>query len=196
MEKDTIGLSIGRNVDKMGLRTSPMSDLGFNNCRIPASNLIGQEGAGGIIFASSMEWERGLMLANCTGIMERQLSDCLRVVNTRKKGGQGIGRYQSIAHKIAEMKVRLETSRLLLYKTAWLKSQKKAAALESSAAKLFISESYIQNCHDALQIYTAMNGYGDKGRYELERELRDARASTVYSGTSEIHKNIISSILL
>jgi alkylation response protein AidB-like acyl-CoA dehydrogenase len=193
IEKDTNGLSVGNNLEKMGLRTSPMSDLGFKDCKVPVSNMLGQEGAGGILFSSSMEWERGLILANCIGIMDRQLTECLQYANTRKPGSQSIGQQQSIAHKLAEMKVRLETSRLVLYKAAWLKSQRKTASVESSLAKLVVSESYIQNCRDAMQIY---GGYGYMAEYELERELRDALASSLYSGTSEIQKNIISSLLL
>jgi alkylation response protein AidB-like acyl-CoA dehydrogenase len=91
------------------------------------------------------------------------------------------------------MKVRLETSRLMLYKAAWLKSLKKSAALDTSLAKLSISEAYIENCRDALQIF---GGYGYMVEYEIERELRDALASSLYSGTSEVQKNIISSLLL
>ena len=192
-EKYTPGLFVGEKIEKMGLRTSPMSELGFNNCRIPEGNLIGEEGGGGILFSSSMEWERGLILANCIGIMDRLLSDCLNYANTRKIGDQPIGAHQSIAHKIAQMKVRLETSRLMLYKAAWLKSLKKSAALDASLAKLSISEAYIENCRDALQIF---GGYGYMVEYEIERELRDALASSLYSGTSEVQKNIISSLLL
>ena len=98
-----------------------------------------------------------------------------------------------MSHKLAEMKVRLETSRLSLYRAAWLKTLKKPAALETSLAKLAVSEAYIENCRAALQIY---GGYGYMVEYEIERELRDALASSLYSGTSEIQKNIISSLLL
>ena len=193
VDKNSPGLYIGEKIEKMGLRTSPMSELGFNNCKVPASNLIGEEGAGGLLFSSSMEWERGLILAHCVGIMDRLLSDSQNYALTRKISGQPISSHQSISHKLAEMKVRVETSRLLLYKAAWCKAMKKPAALETSLAKLSISESYIENCRTALQIY---GGYGYMVEYELERELRDALASSLYSGTSEIQKNIVSSLLL
>ncbi len=193
VERETEGLTIGKKIEKMGLRTSPMSDMGFDNCKVPASNLIGKEGAGGILFSDSMVWERGFILANCIGVMERQLNECLKYANVRKVGNQPIGKYQSVSNLIAEMKVRLDASRLMLYKVAWLKSLKKIATLEASIAKLYISESYIQNCRDAMQIY---GGYGYMVEYELERELRDALASAFYSGTTEIQKNIISSMIL
>lgn len=193
VEKDTPGLFVGNKIEKMGLRTSPMSEIGFNNCRIPLENRLGAEGSGGIIFNSSMEWERGLLLASCIGIMERLLNDCLHYAKTRTINNESISKNQAIAHKLADMKVRLETSRLMLYKAAWLKSRGKAAALETSLAKLSVSESYIENCRVAMQIF---GGYGYMVEYELERELRDALASSLYSGTSEIQKNIISSLLL
>ncbi len=193
IEKGTEGLIIGKKIEKMGLKTSPMSEIGFANCKVPRTNMIGGEGSGGIIFSDSMEWERSLILAYCLGVMERQIDDCIKYVQVRKLGKQPIGKYQSIANKISEMKVRLEASRLMLYKIAWLKSIKKIAAIESSMAKLFISDSFINNCRDAVQIH---GGYGYMVEFELERELRDALASTLYSGTSEVQKNIISSLLL
>lgn len=193
VDRDTEGLIVGKKIEKMGLRTSPMSDLGLNNCKVPLSNLIGKENAGGIIFSDSMEWERGLILANCIGVMERQLDGCIKYANDRKLDKEPIGKYQSVANKLADMKVRLEISRSMLYKVAWLKTNMKTASMESSISKLYISEAYIQNCRDAMQIY---GGYGYMVEYELERELRDAIASAFYSGTSEIQKNIISSLML
>jgi hypothetical protein len=187
------GLTIGKKFEKMGLKTSPMCEIGFLDCVVPRANLIGAEGWGGITFSDSMEWERSLIMAYCVGVMERQIEDCIKYARSRKVGKQQIGKYQSVANKIAEMKLRLEASRLMLYKVAWLKSNKKSATMESSLAKLLISDSFIGNCRDAVQIF---GGYGYMTEYELERELRDAFASTLYSGTSEIQKNIISSVLL
>ena len=193
VDKETEGLFVGKKIDKMGLRTSPMSEVGFSNCKVPEKHIIGRQGSGGILFSSSMEWERGLILANAVGIMERQLDECLEYIKIRKPGGQAISEHQSIAHKLADMKVRLETSRLQLYQLAWLKSEGRNGASESSIAKLAIRDAYIKNCRDAMQIH---GGYGYMVEYQVERELRDALASTLYSGTSEIQKNIISSLLL
>jgi len=190
-KKGMEGLTVGNHLEKMGLRTSPMSEVAFNNCKVPKKNLIGKENSGAVVFNDSMEWERSFILANCLGIIERQIDTCVKYMNVRKSGNRPIGKYQSIANKIVEMKLRLETSRLLIYKAAWLKGNKKAAFIESAMAKLYVSESYIQNCREAIQVY---GGYGYMVEYELERELRDALASTLYSGTSEIQKNIIAGL--
>lgn len=188
VEKGTNGLSVGKDFEKMGLRTSLMADVFFDNCKVPKSSLVGKEGSGAAIFNDSMEWERIFILANCIGVIERLLDNCVRYVKERMLRDRPIVKNQSIANKIAEMKVSIETSRLLLYKAAWLKGNNISAIAESSIAKLYVSESYVQICRHAMQIY---GGYGYMIEYEIERELRDALASTLYSGTSEIQKNII-----
>ena len=123
--------------------------------------------------------------------MQRQLQACAKYANERKCGDKLIGQYQSIANKIVQMKLRLETSRLILYKAAWLKAHNEPAFIESAMSKLLVSESYVENCRDAIQVHGA---YGYTQEYGLERDLRDAIASTIYSGTSEIQKNIIASL--
>ena len=96
VDRETEGLTVGNKMEKMGLRTSPISDVAFNNCKVPAANLLGKEGAGGILFGDTMEWERGLIMANCIGVMERQLDSCLKYAFVRKVGNQPIGKYQAI----------------------------------------------------------------------------------------------------
>jgi hypothetical protein len=135
-----------------------------------------------------MEWERTCILACHLGGMQRILETCAHYARDRKQFGQPIGKFQSISNKIAEMEVRLETSRLILYKAAWLKKQGKHALREAAIAKLYVSEACIQTSLDAIQIH---GGYGYMTEYELERELRDAVGGTLYSGTSEIQKLII-----
>jgi hypothetical protein len=168
-----------------------MSGISLDNCKISRENLIGKEGRGAIIFHEIMQWERIFILANTIGIMERQLDVCVEYAKERKPADTPISKYQSVANKIVDMKMRLESSRLMLYKAAWMKSRNKSALLESSMAKLHVSEAYVQNSRDAIQIY---GGYGYMVEYEFERELRDALASTIYSGTSEIQKNIIAGL--
>jgi alkylation response protein AidB-like acyl-CoA dehydrogenase len=106
----------------------------------------------------------------------------------RHQFGKPIGKFQSVSHKIADMKVKIELSKLMLYKIGWLKMQGKKGTVEAAIAKLFISEAFVKTAMDSLQIFGA-NGYMTE--YPLERMLRDSIASTIYSGSSEIQKNII-----
>ena len=188
VDKDTPGLSVSRGMDKMGLRTSPMGEVIFDNCEIPLSSRLGREGRGVEVFEYSMEWERGCILANCVGVMWRQLEQCLAHARSRKQFGKAIGRYQSVANKIVDMKVRLDTCRPLVYRIGWMKDHGRSAMLEASVAKLYVSESYVKSCLDAIQIH---GGYGYMTEQQVERDLRDSLGSTLYSGTSEIQRNII-----
>ncbi|HZQ23237.1 MAG TPA: acyl-CoA dehydrogenase family protein [Terriglobales bacterium] len=191
VEKGTPGLIVGKKLHKMGLRTSPMSELALVDCEIPKENIVGQEGSGQAIFTTSMEWERTCILASHLGMMQRQLEMCVKYARDRKQFGQPIGKFSAIANKVADMEVRLETGRLVLYKAAWLKSQGKHPLRESSIAKLYVAESCVQSCLDAIQIH---GGYGYMMEYEIERDLRDAISAKIYSGTSEIQKVIISGL--
>ena len=188
VERDTEGLGVGRPFEKMGLRTSPMSEVILEDCRVPLDATLGGPGHGLAIFTTSMEWERGFILASAVGSMKRQLEDCISFVKQRQQFGQPIGRFQSVANKIVDMKLRLETARLLLYRMAWLKAQGKSGKTEASVVKLYLSECYAASCQDALQIH---GGYGYMVESGLERDLRDAIGSRIYSGTSEIQRNLI-----
>lgn len=190
--KDSPGLSIGRQLGKLGLHTSPMSEIVFTDCEIPANNRLGGEGAGLAIFNSSMEWERSCILASSVGAMQRQLEACLRYAQTRRQFGQSISKFQSISNKIADMYLRLETTRLMIYKVAWLKQSGKSAVAEAAAAKVLASESWVQSCLDAIQIHGALGYMEDT---EVERDLRDSIGGTIYSGTSEIQRVIIARAL-
>jgi alkylation response protein AidB-like acyl-CoA dehydrogenase len=190
--RDTPGFQVGRRLEKMGLRTSPMAEVVLEDCSIPVSNRLGREGRGVEVFESSMEWERGCILANYLGLMRRQLERCIEHVRTRKQFGQAIGKFQSVANRIVDMKVRLDSCRPLVYRVGWLKERKKKAMMESSVAKLYVSDCLVKSSLDALQIF---GGYGYMVEQGVERELRDAAGSTLYSGTSEIQRNIIAKYL-
>lgn len=192
VEKGTPGFTVSRSLDKMGLRTSPMGEIILNDCEVPVENRLGKEGAGMAIFNSSMEWERSCILASAVGAMQRQMETCVRYARTRKQFGQAIGKFQSISNKIADMYVRIEAARLLIYKVAWLKQQGKSALAEAALAKVFTSEAWIQTSLDAIQIHGA---YGYMAEAEIERDLRDSVAGTIYSGTSEIQRMIIARTL-
>lgn len=188
VDKGTPGFTISKKLDKMGLRTSPMAELVFEDCEVPAENVLGREGLGQAIFTASMEWERICILASHLGMMRRLLETSLQYATDRQQFGQPIGQFPAIASKIAEMDIRLETARLILYKAGWLKKQGKHPLREAAIAKTYVSEACIQSCLDAIQIH---GGYGYMTDYQIERELRDSIASKIYSGTSEIQKMIL-----
>lgn len=188
VDRDTPGLSVGKKLEKMGLRTSPMAELIFQDCRVPAANRLGREGRGAGVFECSMEWERGAILANCLGAMRRQLEECVRHARSRKQFGKAIGKFQSVANLLVDMRVRLDTCRPMVYRIGYLKDKGRDATAEAAVAKLHVSESYVKSCIDAVQVF---GGYGYMTEQQIERELRDSVASTLYSGTSEIQRNII-----
>jgi hypothetical protein len=172
----------------MGLRTAPMGELTLVDCEVPAENRLGAEGAGLALFNHAMEWERGFILASAVGAMQRTLERCRRHVRRRRQFGKPLGAFQLVATKLVDMHLRLEAARLLLYKVAWLKSLERSAVMEAAAAKLYISEAWVRCCEDAIQLH---GGYGYLTGGEVERELRDALASRLYSGTSEIQRLVI-----
>ena len=188
VEKDTPGCSVGRKIEKMGLTTSPMSEIVFEDCSVPVENRLGREGRAASIFNDSMDWERGFILSGCVGAMQRQLETCIRYANERKQFGQRIGEFQSVANRLVAMRVRHETARLLLHRTAWARDAGRRSPADAAVAKLYISEAWIQSCLDAVQIH---GGAGYTREYEVERDLRDSIGSTLYSGTSEIQRNLI-----
>lgn len=187
VDRQTPGLEIGRPVHKMGLRTSPMSELFFDECAVPVEALLGRAGAGMAMFNASMEWERSCILASTVGTMQRQLERTISYARERKQYGQPIGKFQAVSHRIVDMALRLETARLLTYRLGWLMNQGKAKALDSALAKLHLSECFVQSGLDALHLH---GGYGYMTESELEREVRDAIGSKIYSGTSDIQRNI------
>ena len=152
VEKGTPGFSVSRNIEKMGLRTSPMGELVFQDCYLPEENRLGPLGAGARIFDHSMEWERSSILGSHIGVMERQLEMSIQYANERSQFNQPIGKFQSVSNRIVDMKLRLETARMLLYKVAWLKKIGKQAVMEAALAKLYLSECFVQNGMDAIRI--------------------------------------------
>lgn len=192
IDRKTPGIVISKPLEKMGLRTSPMAEVVFDECKVPVSNRLGREGRGVAVFESSMEWERGCILANYLGLMKRQLERSIQYAQNRKQFGKAIGKFQSVANRIVNMKVRLDTCRQLVYRIGWLKEHSKPAMLEAAVAKLHVSESLVANCQDAIQIF---GGYGYMVEQQIERELRDAVGSTLYSGTTEIQRNLIARCL-
>jgi alkylation response protein AidB-like acyl-CoA dehydrogenase len=177
-----------RPMRKMGLGTLQNGDLVFDGCQVPSDKRLGRVGGGGIMFGEAMEWERILLFATQVGKLAHILERTARYGKTRRQFGRPIGEFQAFSHRIADMRVNLELGRLMIYKGAWLKAQGRRAALEAAIGKLFVSESCKAACLDAVQLHGGLGYMKEAG---LERDLRDSVGSTIYSGTSEIQRNII-----
>lgn len=188
VEKQAGGFRAGQKFEKMGLRSCPIGELVLEDVRVGEDAVLGGVGAGATVFSQSMDWERALLGATHVGTMERLLEGSIQHARTRKSGSQPIGKNQAISHKIAGMKVRLEASRLLVYQAAWRLERTRAAAIDASIAKLVVSDSLVESAHEAVQI---LGGYGFLVEQGVERTLRDSVASTIYSGTNEMQRNII-----
>ena len=188
---DTPGLNIVPQ-EKMGLRTVPMGEFVMEDCAVPESARLGSEGAGIALSAHSLEWERSCMLASQLGAMEFQIEKTIAFAKSRQQFGQPIAGFQAVSHRIAEMKLRLEAARLLIYKVAWLKSEGKPATLDAALAKLALGEAYVQCSLDAIRIH---GGRGYLVETGVEQELRDSVGTVLYGGTSDIQREIVARLL-
>ena len=188
VESATQGFSASRKFEKMGLRSSPIGELVFADLYVPEQAVMGSVGAGSALFNAAMDWERICLFASHVGATERLLETAISYARTRAQFGQAIGKFQAVAHRIADMKVHLEAARLLTYRAAWRLEHSRNASLDAAISKLFVSESLVQAALATVQLH---GGYGYMTEYEVERALRDAVGSTIYSGTSEMQRNII-----
>ncbi len=194
VEKGAPGFSVGRDLDKMGTRSSPLSLLHFDDCRVPHSALLGAEGAAlWQVAFECFDWERTVMVASSIGGMKASLDGAIAYAKERRAFGRPIAKIGAIQHKVAEMKAYLDASRLLLYKAAWLKQEGLPHQVEASVAKLFIAEAAMKNALEATQIF---GGYGYIKEYPVERSIRDAKLISIGGGTSEIQRMIIGRALL
>ena len=192
VECDTPGLRRSPMQDKMGLRTVPLGALHFEDCVVPERARLGPEGAGVSIANHSLEVERCCILASQLGAMERQLQGAVAYARSRRQFGQPIGKFQSVSNRIADMKLRIETARLLLYKVAWLVERGQPAMMEAALLKLYLSEAFVESGLDAIRIHGGIGYLTETG---VERDLRDAVGGVLYAGTSDIQRNIISRLL-
>jgi alkylation response protein AidB-like acyl-CoA dehydrogenase len=188
VDRDTPGLALGPPLQKMGLRTSPMCEVFLDGCAVSGSQLLGRANGGMRVFGAAMEWERGCILAANVGRMQRQLERCIAYAQEREQFGQPIGQFQAVSHRIVDMKLRLETSRLLLYRFGRLLDAGEATALDAALTKLHLSECFVSSSLDAVQVH---GGYGYMTEYELEGDVRDAIGGRLYSGTSDLQRNVI-----
>ncbi|BCL84567.1 acyl-CoA dehydrogenase [Ktedonobacteria bacterium brp13] len=188
VERDTPGLIIGDPFQKISLTSTPACRVSFESCRVPIANRLAQEGQGAQVFTRSMQWERSCLFAAYLGQMERQLERSITYTKERRQFGKPLGRHQAVAHRLAAMKLRLESARLLLYRACWSFAQGKHAELDIALSKLAVSEAAIMGGLDAIHIHGSL---GINSAYGIETMLRDALPSTIFSGTSEMQYDII-----
>ncbi len=194
VEKNTPGFVVDRDLDKMGTRSSPLSLLHFDDCRVPAENMLGEEGSAlWKIAFECFDWERTVMIAGSVGAMKASLDASIKYAKERVAFGKPIARHQAIQHKIAEMKAYYDAARLVLYRAAWLKQEGLPHEVEASVAKYFVAEAGMRNALEAVQIH---GGYGYIKEFPVERAIRDAKLISIGGGTSEIQKMIIARNLL
>lgn len=192
LDKDTPGFTRHERQTKMGMRSIPIGRFTCKDCFVPSENLLGKEGGGFGVVNHSLEYDRCSILAAQLGAMKRQLEQAIDFAKTREQFGQPIGKFQSVANRIVNMKVRLETARLLLYKTAWLKQTGQNATLDAAMLKLYLGEAFVDSSLDAMRTHGGGAYLVENG---VEKDLRDAVGGLLYAGTSDIQRNIIAKLL-
>jgi alkylation response protein AidB-like acyl-CoA dehydrogenase len=192
VEKDRPGLRVGKPIAKVGLATSPTCSIQLESCRIPEENLVGQLGQGAPVFEHAMLWERSCLFALYLGRMQTALERVVEHAKTRSQFGRALGDFQAVSHRIADMKVRLEAARALLYAACAKLDRDEDARLDVAIAKLFVSEAAVQSGLDTVELFGALGVASDSG---IERFLGDALPARTVSGTSDIQRNLIARAL-
>ena len=192
IDVSTEGVTLGEPVEKMGLMGNPMGAITFHDCWVPETSLLGSPGAGVAVFNETMEWERSFIFASHVGAMARQLDEAVAYANEREQFGLPIGKNQSVSNRIVDMKLRLETARLLLYQAASIKEAGLPAPIEAALTKLHISESFVTSSIDAIRIH---GGKGYLIETGAEKELRDSVGGLLYSGTSDMQRQVVARLL-
>jgi butyryl-CoA dehydrogenase len=193
VEADTPGFSIGRMEEKMGLHASNTGELIFDGCRIPAENLLGEEGEGDKLFLKTLDGGRIGIASMALGLAQAAYEAASAYARERKQFGRPIGQFQGVAFKIADMATTIDAARLMTYRAAWLKDCGKPYSTEAAMAKLYASEVARDVTNDAVQVH---GGYGYVTEYKVERYLRDAKLTEIGEGTSEIQRMVIARNLL
>jgi butyryl-CoA dehydrogenase len=193
IEKGTPGFSFGKKEKKLGIRSSPTLELIFEDCRVPAENILGEVGEGFKVAMMTLDGGRNGIAAQAVGIAQGALDKATAYAKERKQFGKSIGSNQAIGFKLADMATKVEAARLLTYQAAWLESQGLPYGKASAMSKLFAGDIAMEVTTEAVQIY---GGYGYTKDYPVERYMRDAKITQIYEGTNEIQRMVISRYLL
>ena len=188
VERDSPGLTVGEPLGKLGQRAAPTCEVFFDQVQVPLSNRLGAEGEGFALAMRTFDQSRPMVAAFGLGLVQRCIDEALPYATGRQSMGQRLIDHQAVAHKLAEMQIRLEASRLLTYQAAWLADQGQRNTLQASVAKAYTSDAAMWAATEAIQI---LGGMGYSTEYAVEKLFRDAKVLQIYEGTSEIQRSII-----
>ena len=192
IEKDMLGFSVGKKEKKLGIRSSPTTEIIFEDCRVPKENLLGNEGEGFKVAMMTLDGGRNGIAAQAVGIAQGALDAAVAYAKERQQFGKPIISQQGIAFKLADMATSIEAARLLTYQAAWLESQGLPYGKESAMSKLYAGDTAMKVTTEAVQVF---GGYGYTKDYPVERFMRDAKITQIYEGTQEIQRLVISRYL-
>lgn len=192
VEKGTEGLLFGKKEKKLGIRSSPTTELIFENCRVPKENMLGAEGEGFKIAMTTLDGGRNGIAAQALGIAQGAMDAAVAYAKEREQFGKPIVHNQGISFKLADMATEIEAARLLTYQAAWLESQGLPYGKASAMSKLFAGDAAMRITVEAVQVF---GGYGYTKDYPVERYMRDAKITQIYEGTNEIQRLVISRML-
>ncbi len=192
IESDFPGFSVGKKEQKMGIRSSPTTEVMFEECRVPKENLLGEEGEGFKIAMMTLDGGRNGIAAQAVGIAQGALDAATEYAKERVQFGKPIAAQQGVGFKLADMATSVEAARLLTYQAAWLESEGLPYGKESAMSKLFAGDTAMKVTTEAVQVF---GGYGYTKDYPVERYMRDAKITQIYEGTQEIQRLVISRML-
>ena len=192
VESDTPGFSVGKKESKLGIRSSPTTEIMFEDCRIPVENLLGEEGQGFKVAMQTLDGGRNGIAAQAVGIAQGALDASVEYARERYQFGKPIAVQQGIGFKLADMATDVEAARLLTYQAAWLESEGLPYGKESAMSKVFAGDTAMKVTTEAVQVF---GGYGYTKDYPVERYMRDAKITQIYEGTQEIQRLVISRML-
>jgi len=193
VEKGTPGFNVGKHEDKLGIRCSDCVSILFEDCRVPAENILGEEGKGFKVALATLDVGRIGIGSQALGIAQACLEESLSYSSERVQFGKPIAAFQAIQWKIADMAMEIAGARLLIQRAAWMRDEGMRHTIESSMGKLFASETAMRAALQAVQIH---GGYGYIREYPVERHMRDAKITEIYEGTSEIQRLVIARNLM
>lgn len=188
VDRDWEGVSVGKPFDKMGQHASDTAEVVFDNVKVPASHLLGQEGIGFMIAMQVFDRSRPVTAAGAIGIAQRALDESIRYAKERVSMGKVIWQHQAIGHMIADMAMEVEAGRLLVWKSAWAVDHGVRNTTASAFGKAYAADMAMKVTTDAVQVF---GGYGYMAEYPVEKLMRDAKIYQIYEGTSQIQRNIV-----